>query len=70
MRHYFFLDFDTLLNNDKPQDKRFRDTRFCLRHIDHVPRGLTVVPFQFVKLFKCSNEKLKINIFIIEIDFE
>ena len=28
MGHDFFLNFDTLLNNNKPQDKQFRDTRF------------------------------------------
>ena len=36
------MNFDTLLNNNKPQDKRFRDTRFFLGHINRVPRGLTV----------------------------
>ena len=38
-----FFEFDTLLNSNKPQDKRFRDTRFFLGHIDCVPRGLTVL---------------------------
>ena len=37
------MNFDTLLNNNKPQDKQFRDTRFFLGHINRVPRGLTVV---------------------------
>ena len=36
------MNFDTLLNNNKPQDKRFQDTRFFWGHIDRVPRGLTV----------------------------
>ena len=43
MKMGFFLEFDTLLNSNKPQDKPFRDTRFILRHIDLVPRGLTVL---------------------------
>ena len=40
-----FSDFDTLVNSNRPQDKRFRGTRFFLGHIDHVPRGLTVSLF-------------------------
>ena len=47
MRHDFF-DFDTLVNSNRPQDKRFRGTRFFWGHIDRVPRGLTV--FQMIKL--------------------
>ena len=39
------MNFDTLLNNNKPQDKRFRDTQFFLGHINRVPRGLTVQMF-------------------------
>ena len=38
----FFLDFDTLLNSNRPQGMRFQDTRFILDHSDRVPRGLTV----------------------------
>ena len=38
----FFFYFENLLNSNKPQDKRFRDTRFFGGHIDRVLQGLTV----------------------------
>ena len=46
MRHNFFSDFDTLVNSNRPQDKRFRGTRFFWGHIDRVPRGLTVLRYR------------------------
>ena len=42
MGHDLFLIFDTLVNSNRPQDKRFRGTRCFLGHIDRVPRGLTI----------------------------
>ena len=41
MRHDFFLIL-TLVNSNRPQDKRFPGTRLFLGHIDRVPQGLTV----------------------------
>ena len=54
------MNFDTLLNNNKPQDKRFRDTRFFLGHINRVPRGLTVPP-NFIILTHFKQQKRKLH---------
>ena len=63
------MNFDTLLNNNKPHDKRFRDTRFILGHNDHVPQGLTVLHINLAEKLQNFENSLIISDSLVDFVF-